>query len=80
MTAGFEFDGTKSFDENFDAFLDFLKNVDEDMAGILRANVPTLAMIVRDGERDANARAAFNAAIANALDALAAPDPKPEGA
>lgn len=80
MSAEFKFDGTKSFDENFAAFLDALDGIDKEMAAILRANAPALAAIVRDGERDASARATFNAAIATALDALAAPKPKPEGA
>ena len=80
MTAEFRFDATKSFEENFAAFLDVLDNVDEQMAAILRANAPALMAIVRDGERDASARAAFNAAIATALDTLASPQPEPEGA
>lgn len=80
MTVQFKFDGTKPLDENFAAFLDFLKNVDEDMTAILRANAPALAAIVRDGERDGDARADFNSAIAAALDVLAARDPEAEGA
>src|SRR3546814_10850273 len=35
---------------------------------ILRANAPALAAIVRDGERDASTRSAFNAALAAALE------------
>ena len=42
------------------------------MAAILRANADALAKVVRDGERDANARVAFNNEIAKALDALVA--------
>ena len=80
MMAEFRFDGTKSFDENFAAFLDALDGVDAEMAAILRANAPALAGIVRDGERDTIARASFNAAVAAALDALAAAGPDPEGA
>lgn len=80
MTTEFKFDGTKSFDENFAAFLDVLDGVDTEMAAILRANASALAVIVREGERDTSARAAFNTAIATALDALAAPEPDPEGA
>src|SRR3546814_11937256 len=37
---------------------------------ILRANAPALAAIVRDGQRDASACSAFNAAIAAAIDEL----------
>jgi hypothetical protein len=77
MTAGFAFDGSKSFDENFEALLAELKSDDEEMANILRANAVAIAKVVRDGERDASARAAFNAEIAKALDALAEPDPDP---
>lgn len=76
-TASFAFDGSKSFEENFEALLTELKGVDEEMADILRSNAASLAKVVRDGERDANARAAFNAEIAKALDALVAPDPEP---
>lgn len=74
MTAGsFAFDGTKSFHDNFQAFLAELEAIDEEMAAILRANADALAKVVRDGERDSNARTAFNAEIAKALDALVAP-------
>jgi hypothetical protein len=38
------------------------------MAASLRANANALAKVVRDGERDSNARAAFNTEIAKALD------------
>lgn len=74
MTAGsFAFDGTKLFDDNFQAFLEELEAVDKEMAAILRANADALAKVVRDGDRDSNARAAFNTEIAKALDALVAP-------
>jgi hypothetical protein len=43
-----------------------LDGVDAQMAKILRANAALLAKIVREGERDSNARAAFNAEIAKA--------------
>lgn len=71
-TASFTFDGSKSFDENFEAFLTELESVDKEMAAIPRSNAAALANVVRDGERDANARAAFNTEIAKALDALVA--------
>jgi hypothetical protein len=71
-TANFEFDRSKTFDENFQAFLTQLESVDEEMAAILRSNVATLAKVVRDGERDSIARAAFNTEVAKALDALVA--------
>jgi hypothetical protein len=80
MQIEFKFDGTKSFEENFAAFLDALDGIDKEMAAILRANAPALEPVVRNGERDPSARAKFNSAIASALDALAAPKPEPEGA
>lgn len=73
MTTEFKFDEAKSIDDNFTAFLAVLDGIDKEMAAILRANAPALAVIVRDGERDAAARAAFNSAIATELDALVAP-------
>jgi hypothetical protein len=69
--AGLEFDGSKSFAENFELLLAVLDGIDAEMAKILRASTALLAKIVKDGERDPNARAAFNAAIAKALDAVA---------
>lgn len=74
MTAGgFAFDGSKLFDDNFEALLAELESVDKDMASVLRANADLLAEVVHNGERDSNARAAFNTEIAKALDALVAP-------
>jgi hypothetical protein len=67
---GFAFDASKSFDSNFESFLTELASVDKEMAAILRANADALAKVVRNGERVANARAAFNTEIATALDAL----------
>lgn len=72
-TKGFAFDTSKFFYDNFDAFLAELELVDKELAAILRANADALAKVVRDGERDSNARAAFNTEIAKALDALVAP-------
>jgi hypothetical protein len=80
MSTEFRFDETRSLADNFAAFLAVLDGIDKEMAAILRANAPALAAIVRDGERDASARAAFNAAIAAALDSLAAPKAEPESA
>jgi hypothetical protein len=74
MTAkGFALDASKSFDDNFDAFLAELESVDKEMAAILRANSDLLAEVVHNGGRDSNARAAFHTEIAKALDALVAP-------
>jgi hypothetical protein len=72
-TTSFAFAGSKSFDENFEALLTELESVDKEMAAILRSSTAALAKVVRDGERDAIARAAFNTEIATALDALVAP-------
>lgn len=72
-TKDFEFDASKLFDENFEAFLSELETADRELAAILRANASGLAKVVRDGERDSNARTAFNTEIAKALDALVAP-------
>ena len=47
-----------------------LETVDAGMAAILAANKARLAAIVRQGERNASARSAFNAAVVAALDAL----------
>ena len=72
-TKGFTFDASKSFDDNFELFLAELESVDRELAAILRANASALAKVVRDGERDSNARAAFNTEVAKALDALVMP-------
>ena len=57
-----------------------LKRVDAEMASILRDNWDALTSVVREGERDAKARAEFNSSVATALDALVAPAPHKEGA
>ena len=67
---GFGFGETDSFEENWEAFLAEMESVDADMAGILRANKDKLAAIVRQGHRDAHARADFNAGVMEALDGL----------
>lgn len=72
-TKDFAFDASKSFDSNFELFLAEIGSVDKELAAILRVNANELAKVVRDGERDSNARAAFNTEIAKALDALVAP-------
>ncbi len=74
--AGLEFDGSKSFAENFESLLTALDGVDAEMAKILRTNTALLGKIVKEGERDPNARAAFNAEISKALDALVESSPE----
>lgn len=66
----FRFDDSKTFDENWAMFLAELRAIDPDMAGIVSANMDKLASIVRQGSRNASARASFNAEVVKALDAL----------
>lgn len=66
----FNFDGSKSLDDNWNSFIEEMKSVDADMAGILAANRDKLAAIVRQGTRNTNARSTFNAEVVKALDAL----------
>lgn len=68
----FNFDDSKALDDNWDSFIEEMKSVDPDMAGILAANRDKLAAIVRQGTRNTNARSAFNAEVVKALDALIA--------
>jgi len=68
----FNFDDSKALDDNWNSFIDEMKSVDADMAGILAANKEKLAAIVRQGTRNTNARSAFNAEVVKALDALIA--------
>jgi hypothetical protein len=65
----YRFDEAKSFDENFEAFLEYLTAAEPDMAQILREHAGLLASVVRDGERDAKKRGVFNTSILAALDA-----------
>lgn len=66
----FQFDESKTFDNNWSAFMAELQTIDAEMAGILAANKEKLAAIVRQGQRDGGARSRFNAEIVKALDAL----------
>ena len=72
---GFRFSDTATFDTNLESFLTDINSVDPIMADILRANKDKLAAIVRQGDRNAQARADFNAAIVEALDSLPPPSP-----
>ena len=74
------FDEAKNFQENCEAFLESAERIDEGMAVILRDNWDMLVAIVREGERDAQARGVFNAKIATALDSLVNPTEPKEGA
>ena len=66
----FEFDATASLETNLEAFLAEMDTVDAEMAVILRANIDTLADVVRNGERNSRSRADFNTEVMQALDAL----------
>lgn len=68
----FRFDDTKTFTDNFEAFLQEVERDDAEMGKILRDNAALLASIMVDGERDTKKRAAFNTSVLKALDVLAA--------
>jgi hypothetical protein len=68
----FRFDDSNTFEANWSAFMVELEAVDAGMAAILAANKDKLAAIVRQGERNSQARSTFNAAIVAALDVLVA--------
>lgn len=69
---GFKFGETDSFERNWERFLSEMEDVDAEMAAILRANGATLFEIVSQGNRNALARAEFNAKVMQALDDLLA--------
>jgi hypothetical protein len=68
----FNFGEKDSFASNWKAFLTAMDTVDAEMAAILRANEGKLAAIVREGSRNAQARADFNLEVMKALDRLLA--------
>ena len=74
-----QFDNTKTFEGNCDAFLAMLESIDAEMATILRENWEALVALVYEGGRDQRARRGFNSAIATALDTLHTPDQKNGG-
>ena len=71
---GFTFN-ENSFADNWKAFLGAMDSVDPEMAAILRANEGKLAAIVREGNRNTQSRATFNAEVLKALDSLLAASP-----
>ena len=73
------FDEARGFSENSRAFLARLKNVDADMALILRDNWDALVAVVREGERGSKAREEFNSKVASALDSLLKPAEAKDG-
>ena len=74
----FRFGESSSFEINWEAFLVEMESVDADMADILRANKDKLVAIVRQGNRNANGRADFNASVMDALDRLLIPESQEE--
>jgi hypothetical protein len=68
--SGFQFGEADTFATNWEAFLKEMEAFDAEMAAILRANKAKLAAICAEGNRDAQARGNFNAAVLEALDAL----------
>jgi len=75
----FEFNETKTFEENWISFMGALQEVDPILTEILRDNEQELAAIVRDGERDSTARTNLNSKISIALDALTSVDDAQDG-
>lgn len=75
----FNFDGSKRFPENCTEFLESVKDIDPEMAEILKANWDKLIAVVREGERDTKARTTFNEAIAASLDDLLTQETEQEG-
>jgi len=73
---GFTFGENDSFAENWKAFMSAMDSVDPEMAAILRANEVMLAAIVREGRRNAQVRANFNAVVLKELDRLLAATPE----
>lgn len=68
----FEFDDSISFDENLEAFLTELDALDSEMAAILRETLSGARAVIKEGAPDRKARAAFNEAVLERLDALLA--------
>ncbi len=67
---GFQFDQSKTFEENCQAFIDELETRDAELAAVLRENWDQLMTIVQGGESSSRNRADFNAVISAALDEL----------
>lgn len=67
---GFQFDQSKTFEENCQVFVDELETRDAELASILRENWDQLLTVVQSGESSSRNRADFNAAISTALDEL----------
>lgn len=76
--SGFTFDERKRFPDNCIEYLESVKNIDPEMAEILKANWDKLLAVVREGERDTKARTTFNEAIAAALDDMLTQKPDEE--
>ena len=70
----FQLNESNSFTDNMTAFIAHMQSVDAEMANILQTNVDKLMLLVKDGNRNANARQNFNTAVIQALDLLIAQD------
>jgi hypothetical protein len=70
--ANFEFDDSKSFEDNLDAFITEMEDVDSKMAAILKANITKLFAMTVNGPPDRKARAAFNEAVLAELEQILA--------
>tara|TARA_R110000787_G_C13115466_1_gene414167 strand:- start:39 stop:278 length:240 start_codon:yes stop_codon:yes gene_type:complete len=66
----FILDGDKRYTENYADFVESAKDIDPEMAEILKTNWNKLLSVVHEGERDTKARTTFNETIAAALDDL----------
>ena len=64
-----DFDSTKSFDDNLEAFLAHMEAEDTEMGKILRDNISKLKLANDDASRK-RARADFNKSVTAALDDL----------
>ena len=65
-----DFDDTKSFDDNLDDFLAYIKESDPEMGQILNDNISALKDVSDDASRR-RARAEFNLNVVKALGGLA---------
>lgn len=77
--ADFTFDGKKRFPENCAEFSESVKDIDPEMAEILKTNWDKLLAVVHEGERDTKTRTTFNEAVAIALDELLTQETDEEG-
>ncbi len=63
------FDDTKSFDENMEAFLAHMDNIDSELGTVLRAHIDQLRDVYDERSRK-DARTGFNDGVLVALDEI----------